>query len=88
VDVLPQHGRRGLGTRLVREVLSFTTARRRAVTLSTFRDIPWNSPFYARLGFRVLPVEEWSAPLADCMRREAARGLTPDLRVAMRFDDE
>jgi GNAT superfamily N-acetyltransferase len=88
LDVLPEHGRRGLGTRLVREVLSFAAARRRAVTLTTFRDIPWNAPYYARLGFRAIPAEEWSEPLADCMRREAARGLTPELRVAMRLDSE
>jgi hypothetical protein len=30
-----------------------TPGRRRypAVTLTTFRDVPWNAPFYTRLGF-------------------------------------
>jgi GNAT superfamily N-acetyltransferase len=86
VDVVPEHGRQGLGTRLVREVLKFAEVRRRPVTLSTFGDIPWNAPFYARLGFRELPGDDWSPALADRMREEAARGLTPDLRVAMQFD--
>jgi GNAT superfamily N-acetyltransferase len=86
VDVLPEHGRQGLGTRLVREVLKLAVTRRRAVTLSTFRSIPWNAPFYARLGFRELADDDWSPALADRMREEAARGLTPDLRIAMQFD--
>jgi GNAT superfamily N-acetyltransferase len=86
LDVLPEHGRRGLGTRLVRAVLSCAAARGQAVTLSTFRDIPFNAPFYARLGFRVLPPEEWSPALADRMSEEAARGLAPEQRIAMCYD--
>jgi GNAT superfamily N-acetyltransferase len=86
LDVVPEHGRQGLGTRLVREVLRSAETRRLPVTLSTFRNIPWNEPFYARLGFRVLPPAEWSSALAERMREEAGRGLTPDLRVTMQFD--
>ncbi|MGT2426948.1 GNAT family N-acetyltransferase [Amnibacterium kyonggiense] len=46
------HGRRGLGTALVRAAL-VEAARRghRRVTLRTYSDVPWNAPFYARLGF-------------------------------------
>ena len=29
-----------------------------AVTLTTFRDVPWNMPFDERLGFRVIPSAE------------------------------
>lgn len=31
-----------------------------AVTLTTFRDVPWNAPFYTRLGFAML--DERSRP--------------------------
>jgi len=54
-----------------------------AVTLTTFRDVPWNSPFYTRLGFGT--VEDPALGLSHI--REQAIGLD-DLgpRVAMRKD--
>ena len=57
-----------------------------AVTLTTFRDIPWNAPFYARAGFRVLASAELGPGLAALVRDEAARGLDPSERVVMRRD--
>ncbi len=55
LSVHPAHGRRGLGRALVMEVCREGAARGLLpVTLSTFRSVPWNRPFYERLGFRVL----------------------------------
>ena len=55
LDVHPDHARRGLGTGLIRAVADWARDQgATAVTLSTFRDIPWNAPFYARLGFAPL----------------------------------
>jgi len=88
LDVLPEHGRQGLGERLVRAVIRRAQATARPVTLCTFRDIPWNAPFYERLGFRALPFDQLPPSLAAHVRREAARGLPPDLRVAMRLDTQ
>ena len=34
-----------------------------AVTLTTFCDIPWNAPYYERLGFSELPEPEWGPQL-------------------------
>ena len=52
IDVHPDHGRRGVGTKLVTTVCRWAWKRGyRAVTLTTFRDVPWNMPFYSRLGF-------------------------------------
>jgi len=87
VDVHPTHGRRGLGRRLVTAVCEWaTTDGHSAVTLITFRDIPWNAPFYARLGFRALDPAELAPELAEQVRREAAHGLDPAQRVVMRYD--
>lgn len=86
LDVHPDHGRRGLGAALVRAVCA--AARERgfpAVTLTTFRDVAWNAPFYAKLGFRALRTEELSPELADLMRAEADRGLPAERRVVMRW---
>ena len=85
IDVLPEHGRRGLGSRLVMAVCDWAeSAGYRSVTLTTFRDVPWNMPFYARLGFEVIPPEALSPALQSVVRDETRRGLDPTRRVAMR----
>lgn len=87
LDVHPEHGRRGVGRALVRAVLEAAAAdRHRAVTLTTFVHLPWNAPFYARMGFRVLAESELGPELRATLAREAARGLEPARRVAMRCD--
>src|SRR5262249_15387287 len=85
IDVHPAHGRRGIGTALVQAVLSWArAARHSAVTLTTFREIPWNAPFYERLGFCVIDRTELSPDLEAIVRDEASRGLDPAQRVVMR----
>lgn len=76
VSVHPSHARQGIGAALIEHV-----TRDRAVTLTTFRDVPWNAPYYERLGFQA--VTEVSPGLAELMREEASRGLDPARRVAM-----
>ena len=85
IDVHPEHSRRGLGRRLVLAVCAWAaTAGHREVTLTTFRDLPWNMPFYARLGFEVIPIEELSPALRTVIENETRRGLDSTRRVAMR----
>ncbi len=85
IDVRPDHGRRGLGRRLVRAVCTWAAAARyREVTLTTFRDVPFNMPFYARLGFEPIPSEDLSPALRAVVEDETRRGLDPARRVVMR----
>lgn len=64
LDVLPAHGRRGIGTALVRTVQAWADSREFSeVTLTTYRDLPWNAPFYAQLGFTIVPESEWDADM-------------------------
>ncbi len=86
LDVLPEHGRRGIGTALVRAVCDWAVSQGRSLSLTTFKDLPWNQPFYERLGFRVLSDAELTDPLAACVARETAAGLPRAQRVVMRFD--
>jgi GNAT superfamily N-acetyltransferase len=87
LDVLPEHGRRGLGTRLVEAVcLHARMAGFPAVTLTTLEHVPWNAPFYQRLGFRILPPPELPAELRDLLQEEISRGLPSHGRVAMRLE--
>lgn len=86
IDVHPYHGRRGLGTRLVRHVCRWTEARGLgAVTLTTFRDVPWNMPFYARLGFEEVAPAALTPALHEVLEDEARRGLDPRRRVVMQW---
>ena len=85
LDVHPEHGRRGLGTRLVIAVCEWAAVQGfGAVTLTTFRDVPFNRPFYERLGFEVIPVHELGLALISALAEEARRGMDPTTRVAMR----
>jgi GNAT superfamily N-acetyltransferase len=86
MDVHPAHARRGIGRRLVAAVQAWTRAAgHTALTLTTFRDVPWNAPFYARCGFSVLEPAELSPALRVVVEEEAARGLDPATRVVMRW---
>jgi predicted N-acetyltransferase YhbS len=85
LDVLPDHQRRGVGRALVSRVERWGGARGFAeVTLTTYRDVPWNGPFYRRLGYEPLPAEGLDAELARRREAEAAQGLDAMPRVAMR----
>ncbi|MFF0389958.1 hypothetical protein ACFYS8_14905 [Kitasatospora sp. NPDC004615] len=55
-----------------------------ALTLSTFRSVPWNAPHYRRLGFRELPNEDLTPGLRQVLTEEAAFGLDLSDRVCMR----
>jgi GNAT superfamily N-acetyltransferase len=86
IDVTPAHGRRGLGTALVHTVLEWVVnAGYQQMTLTTFRSVPWNMPFYARLGFVEIPTHELRPELETVVRDEAGRGLDRDQRVVMGY---
>ncbi|MGC1309876.1 MAG: GNAT family N-acetyltransferase [Phormidesmis sp.] len=85
LDVHPNYGQRGIGTALVEACCQ--SAQRRGfsqVTLTTFRKVPWNIPFYQRLGFEVLPEEKWSPEIKAIVNHEARYGFAPEKRVVMR----
>lgn len=85
VSVAPEHGRQRIGARLVAWVEEWgRAAGRPATTLTTFRDVPWNAPYYARLGYAELPTASIGPELAATMAHEAAMpGIEADQRCAM-----
>ena len=86
MDVHPNHGRLGIGAALVRTVICWARAEGHpTVTLTTFRHLPWNAPFYRRLGFLDVPDEDLSAELAQHLDNEERNGLDRSKRVAMRL---
>jgi len=77
LNVEPAHGKKGLGRALVEAVCAQARIRGlRAVTLSTFTDVPWNAPFYRHAGFRILPPQSWTPALHFVAGHERAMGLT------------
>jgi GNAT superfamily N-acetyltransferase len=85
LDVHPDHARRGLGTALVESVCEWAkNTGFTAITLSTFRDVPWNAPFYTKLGFRILMKDELTVGLCQLREIEARLGLPISERVMMR----
>ena len=85
LSVLPAHGRRGVGAALLAAVLSWATAQGfPALLLTTYRDPPWNAPFYAKHGFAPLPPEHWSRGVRELVARETALGHPPERRTVMR----
>ena len=89
LSVLPNRGRKGLGAALLAHVCDWAASQRfDAVTLTTFADIPWNAPFYAKHGFRVIDDAEIGPELRDLRAHEAEHGLDPSRRVCMRRDVE
>jgi GNAT superfamily N-acetyltransferase len=84
LDVHPDHGRRGVGTALVRAVCAWAAAERyRAVTLSTFRDVPFNMPFYESLGFAEVAPQDFTPGLVSVLEDWRQRGLDVAPRVVM-----
>jgi len=54
VSVVPDHGGRGVGRLLVETAMAEAHARGYdRLSLRTYADVPWNAPFYAKLGFAV-----------------------------------
>ncbi|MGQ0511483.1 MAG: GNAT family N-acetyltransferase [Betaproteobacteria bacterium] len=82
MDVLPNHAHQGIGTALLKHACEqaikegFTH-----VTLTAFEHLPWNAPFYAKNGFRVVDPKEEFPHLAKQLEQERERGL--ERRVAM-----
>ncbi|WP_433419201.1 GNAT family N-acetyltransferase [Microtetraspora malaysiensis] len=80
----PDHQGQGVGTRLIEAVCDAAAAMSDGITLTTFRDVPWNAPWYARRGFEVLPPESWGPELRALVEHERALGLEIAPRVVMR----
>lgn len=60
LSVLDRWQSRGLGGALIDRTAAAACARGfDALYLSTYRDVPWNAPFYVRRGFADVPRGEW-----------------------------
>ena len=85
VSVHPEYAHRRIGQALIEVAADWARQRgMSAMTLTTFADVPWNGPYYRRLGFHDVPHHQQGAGLLDVRRREVANGLDQWPRIAMR----
>lgn len=85
VSVHPDQQGHGIGRELIEYVALWAAEQGiPALTLSTFRSVPWNAPYYARLGFTEIPAAELTPGLSEILAAETAFGLDPAERVFMR----
>ena len=83
-NVDPMFQRGGIGSGLLRACLiDAANCGFKAVTLTTFRDVAWNAPFYVRLGFEEVTALDAHPRLAGELAVEVDHGLPADRRCAM-----
>lgn len=84
ISVDPAHGKKGIGRALMKHVIQKAhESGLPEVTLSTFRDLPWNGPFYASLGFSPLPRKDME-PFMHEIESLQARSMDVTQRIFMR----
>jgi GNAT superfamily N-acetyltransferase len=84
VSVHPSHARKGIGRRLIGHADSWAAQHGLSeLSLTTFVDVPWNGPYYQRLGFRYMRDDEMGDGLRVIREREIASGLDRWPRAAM-----
>lgn len=86
LTVASNHQQRGIGRGLLHRAKDWAALRNlAAITLTTFRDVPWNEPFYRSEGFATLLRGELSQTLREMLASEIAAGLPAERRCAMRY---
>ena len=86
VSVIPEAAGHGFGASLINDVHAWAHIEGLpSVTLTTFRDVPWNGPYYERLGYVTLTDDECGPELRAIRRGEIDAGLDVLPRVAMRL---
>jgi len=84
VSIARFHQRQGHGTRLIAAAVDHARAEGfGAVTLTTYRDLPWNGPYYARLGFKEVDPGEAGPGHLKKLQAEAEAGHDPGRRCVM-----
>lgn len=77
---------KGIGRKLMNTAIEYARRNQfKLVTLTTFREVPWNAPFYRSLGFEVIENENLGPRLKKILETEAEHGFSPLQRCAMRL---
>jgi GNAT superfamily N-acetyltransferase len=86
LDVRLDRQRLGIGRALLETAIADARGRGLvALSLTTFRDVIWNAPFYQKLGFQMLDEVQAGERLRQVLRREGKHGMPARRRCAMRL---
>lgn len=79
---------RGIGKLLIQKIKDEAKIHKfDVVTLTTFRHVPWNAPYYQRLGFSILSESEIPHSLQEILNNEVeSGGFVKGSRCAMKFE--
>lgn len=84
VSVHPSHPGHGIGRQLIDRTDEWAAEQGLSdLTLTTYVEVPWNGPYYERLGFRFIPDDELTDELRAIRAKETALGLDRWPRAAM-----
>jgi GNAT superfamily N-acetyltransferase len=84
VSVHPAAAGRRLGAALIEHLAGLAVEQGAAgLTLTTYRDVPWNAPYYRRLGFTEIPEARLNPGLRAIRELERTAGLDSWPRLAM-----
>ena len=84
ISVVPEAQGKGTGTALLEAATAVAKqSNKRGLTLTTFKDVPWNAPYYARRGFHILDDTEMGPDLAAYFVSDVARCSRYGARCAM-----
>ena len=84
LSVAREHQGKRIGSTLLRALkIDAVNSGVRAITLNTYRDIPWNAPFYAKHGFVEVENFEGRPHLAQSLDDAVALGMPRERRCAM-----
>jgi GNAT superfamily N-acetyltransferase len=79
--VRPYAMRRGIGTALLRQAISWSGGR--ALWLTTYSHLAWNRPYYQRHGFAPVPDDTCGIELLAILEEQRAALPDPGKRIAM-----
>ena len=75
---------KGTGRRLIEAAKGYARSSRLSfITLTTFTNVPWNAPFYSRVGFQTIATTDLDQRLAGILSEEYRHGFAPESRCAM-----
>ncbi len=83
MSVRSDQQRKGIGRNLIQVAENWARAKQLvAMSLTTFRDVPWNAPFYASCGFQDVD-PHFHSVLQSTLEAERQAGLPIEQRCAM-----
>lgn len=87
ISIASPHQGRGLGRQFINDFLAWSKSENYpCVSLTTDSLIPWNAPFYSRLGFNEVSVENCRDELRATLLRDKEKCATPETRIGMIYN--